>query len=66
MVFRRTGTRVLISPVSSEFCCVLMQLVGVEDDFVAFSRRENLEFYGNKTELLKSSECRDCVLFERI
>jgi hypothetical protein len=39
------GTRILISTLSSEFCCVLMQLVGVEDDYVAFSGSENLEFY---------------------
>ena len=46
MAFIRTGTRVLICPVSSEF---LVQLVGVEDDFVAFNRPENLELYEDKT-----------------
>lgn len=49
MAFIRTGTRILISSVSSEFFCFLVQLVGVENDLVAFSRRENLEFYEDKT-----------------
>ena len=36
-------------PVSSEFCCILVQLVSVEDDFVAFNRPECLELYEDKT-----------------